>query len=144
MIFHDDAHIHYAYSLKECFQSLDYDVKVIAIEEIRETLGNKLILYHVINKKCLIASKNLMRKFKYDGSLVICVLGQLREEKAGLSFLYGQQQCIPLVEIVDRFSGSNCKHLVGKPKLFFFLDDGTKLDNVAIPQNQVYIHHELQ
>jgi hypothetical protein len=43
--------------------------------------------------------------------------------------------CILLSAIVDSYS--KIKQLVGKPKMFFFLDDGTKKDSA--PSNQILV-----
>ena len=45
--------------------------------------------------------------------------------------------CLLLSAIVDEFSTPKCKNLCGKPKLFFFLDDGTKQDNATRSLNSV-------
>jgi hypothetical protein len=74
------------------------------------------------------ALKSLKRRFVNEGSLVVCILAQLVETDAGLALLNGG---LLLSAIVDEFSGSKCKHLCGKPKLFFFLDEGNKQDSAA-------------
>jgi hypothetical protein len=61
---------------------------------------------------------------------VVCILAQLVETDSGLALLNGGD-CLLLSAIVDEFSGPKCKHLCGKPKLFFFLDEGNKQDNAA-------------
>jgi hypothetical protein len=66
-------------------------------------------------------------KFKYDGSLVICVLTHLKETDSGLAMM--GEKCILLSQIMNELSGRNCKNLIGKPKLLFFIDEGTKQDN---------------
>lgn len=76
------------------------------------------------------ARKSLKKKFKYDGSLILCVLAQLKETDSGLSLM--GEKCIPLSEIVDELSGHKCKNLIGKPKLLFFIDEGTKQDHSGL------------
>jgi len=66
-------------------------------------------------------------KFKYDGSLILCVLAQLKETASGLALL--GEKCVLLSQIMDEVSGQKCKNLIGKPKLLFFIDEGTKQDN---------------
>jgi hypothetical protein len=39
LIFHDDPHICQAYSLGECFRSLDYAVKIFSTDEIMTEIG---------------------------------------------------------------------------------------------------------
>lgn len=62
---------------------------------------------------------------------MVCVLATLVETIAGLAFVSGAD-CVLLSGIVDAFSCR--KELVGKPKLFFFLDDGTKKDSIPLTQ----------
>jgi len=68
-------------------------------------------------------------KFKYDGSLILCVLAQLKETESGLA-LMGEKRIL-LSQIMNEVSGQNCKNLIGKPKLLFFIDEATKQDNSA-------------
>jgi hypothetical protein len=87
-------------------------------------------------KNCAeLARKSLKRKFKYDGSLVLCVLAQLKDTDAGLALLAGKE-CILLSHLVDEFSARKCQNLIGKPKLLFFLDEGTKQDSTAHTLNE--------
>jgi hypothetical protein len=73
------------------------------------------------------ARKSLKVKFKNDGSLVLCVLAHLKETESGLT-LMGENRIL-LSQIMDAVSGQNCKNLIGKPKLLFIIDEGTKQDN---------------
>jgi hypothetical protein len=61
---------------------------------------------------------------------VVCILAQMVETDSGLALLNGGD-CLLLSAIVDELSGPKCKDLCGKPKLFFFLDEGTKQDNAT-------------
>jgi hypothetical protein len=69
----------------------------------------------------------LRQGFFYDGSVVLCILAELEETSAGLCYRDGNQ-LIPLSAIVDKFCGQKCTPLIGKPKLFFFLDEGSRAD----------------
>jgi hypothetical protein len=85
------------------------------------------------NNNFIIACKGFKRKFDNDGSLVLCILSKLLETDAGLASSY-ENQCVSLSQIVDEFSGLKCSYLIGKPKMFFFLDDGTTQDHsITLP-----------
>jgi hypothetical protein len=77
-------------------------------------------------------------KFEYDGSLVLCVLAQLKETESGLALI--GEKCILLSQIMDAVSGQNCKNLIGKPKLLFFIDEGTKQDHSG-PNKEIKVYH---
>jgi len=55
------------------------------------------------------------------------VLAKLRESELGLIVEIGED-LIQLGKIVGEFNGKNCPKLIGKPKLFFALDQGIKTD----------------
>jgi hypothetical protein len=61
------------------------------------------------------------------------------ETDMGLALLNGGD-CVLLSAVVDEFSGPKCKHLIGKPKLFFFLDEGNKQDKTSPSQFLVKKH----
>jgi hypothetical protein len=92
----------------------------------------------LLNYSHLTARKSLKTNFKYDGSLILCVLAQLKETDSGLALM--GEKCILLSQIVDEFSGQNCTNLLlGKPKLLFFIDEGTKQDKSGpITEAKVY------
>jgi hypothetical protein len=80
----------------------------------------------------------MKRKFENDGSFVLCVLSTLKDTNSGLISSY-EENSIPLCDIVDQFTGRNCKYLVGKPKLFFFLDKGTKQDSAVATNIEISV-----
>jgi hypothetical protein len=67
---------------------------------------------------------------------VLCILAQLYETEAGLAFVNGNDYIL-LSTIIDELSGAKCKYLIGKPKLCFFLDGGTKQDKNSTLSLQV-------
>jgi len=58
---------------------------------------------------------------------VLCVLAKLRESELGLIVENGEAS-FQLSKIVGEFNGTKCPKLIGKPKLFFALDQGIKTD----------------
>jgi len=74
--------------------------------------------------------------FSKDGSFVLVVLAELKEFESGLAVLHGSRIQL-LSEIVDSVSGEKCLHLMGKPKIFLFLDQCAKSDAPAVFHNKV-------
>lgn len=70
--------------------------------------------------------------------MVLCVLSTLKESNSGLVCCYGDK-CVPLCDIIDQFTGNNCTSLFGKPKLFFFLDKGTKQDSAVTTTTEIHV-----
>jgi hypothetical protein len=87
-------------------------------------------------------NKALKKRLEKDGSFVLCILTILQETTLGLS-CQTKGKVLYLSEIVDSFSGLNCPQLVGKPKLFFFLDQNSAGIDAQVKidggyRNQVY------
>jgi len=75
----------------------------------------------------LAENKRMKRRFSWDGSFVLCVLGKLKESELGI-LVENKAESLQLSKIVGEFNGTNCPKLVGKPKLFFAIDQGIKTD----------------
>jgi hypothetical protein len=80
--------------------------------------------------------EKLKKSFADDGSLVLCLLTELRETLLGLACEFNGRN-LAVGEIIDNFSGLKCPQLIGKPKLFFVLDQGTKRDGAPVEQESV-------
>lgn len=141
LIFHDNLHLKHALKLANCFQDLGYKLKLSAAKNIQTDIGKSIMwkkfMISYSNPK-FSASKSLKKQFANDGSLVVCILAQLLETDSGLA-VHNGKDCVLLSAVVDGFSGSKCRQLSCKPKLFFFLDEGNKQDNGAQSQNTVCI-----
>jgi hypothetical protein len=84
-------------------------------------LGVKLISFVKGDKK-------KKETLEYDGSFVMCVLGEIQEQNDVGLICKESGSTLAMSKIVDGFSGAQCPQLLGKPKFFFFLDQGTEKD----------------
>jgi hypothetical protein len=76
-----------------------------------------------------------MKSLTLDGSVAVCVLASLKEDpEGGLVFLASKDRAVSLGAVVNAFSGDQCPRLQGRPKLFFFLDQGVTEDSVRLIQ----------
>jgi hypothetical protein len=76
--------------------------------------------------------KQLRKSLAGDDSLIVCILAKLAlSEDGGLNYV-ASNKFHSLCEIVDNFNTHQCPELQGKPKLFFFLDEGTDSDYTKI------------
>jgi hypothetical protein len=130
-IFYDERHAKYTSELATTFQQLQYKTTIGSLRDIEVDTCN---IFHILSKTKsamaydhLTAGIFLRQGFFYDGSLILCILAELEETSAGLCYRDGNQ-LISLSTIVDRFCGQKCLPLIGKPKIFFFLDEGTRTD----------------
>jgi hypothetical protein len=69
----------------------------------------------------------LKQRLTRDGSIVVCVLAELENSPRGI--VYGCNNAL-LMPIVERFCGSNCPEMLGKPKIFLFLDQRVDQDGL--------------
>jgi hypothetical protein len=92
---------------------------------------------NLITESKSLVFKQLQRSLATQDSLVFCVLARLVETSDGL-FIENQKFLISVSRIVESFSIAKCPELVGKPKIFFFLDIGNQSD-----RNPAYIQHEV-
>jgi hypothetical protein len=49
-------------------------------------------------------------------------------------------EIIPIKHITNKFIGSNCRAMVGKPKIFLFLDTSLRADSFVYPDVKVICH----
>lgn len=75
--------------------------------------------------------------------LIVMVVGKLVPSDSDKDFnrevcLATHSRPIPISEVMRRFVGTSNFYLVGKPKFFFFIDDGSQSKKVYLPP-QVYI-----
>jgi hypothetical protein len=48
---------------------------------------------------------------------------------------------IPIKHITNKFIGSNCRAMVGRPKIFIFLDASLRADSFVYPEVKVIFHN---
>jgi hypothetical protein len=85
--------------------------------------------------------KQLRKSLAEDDSLVVCILAKLAlSDDGGLNYV-ANNKFHPLYDIVDNFNAHHCPELQGKPKIFFFLDEGTDSDDTKLEQQEVVIVH---
>jgi hypothetical protein len=58
---------------------------------------------------------------------VVSIFTELKETELGLAYI-SKGRAYTLSKIIDEFAGFHCPQLVGKPKIFFFFDQGIKKD----------------
>jgi hypothetical protein len=60
-----------------------------------------------------------------EGALLVCVLSKLVEtvDHAGQKLIHQ--------DVTEYFSGINCPVMIGRPKVFLFLESGEKCDHAA-------------
>lgn len=130
-VFYDDRHAKYTSELATTFQQLQYKTTIGSLRDIEADTCN---IFNILsNTKSAMAYEHLTagiflrQGFFYDGSLILCILAELEETSTGLCYK-NENQFIPLSAVVDRFCGQKCLALIGKPKIFFFLDEGSRTD----------------
>ncbi|CAB3381721.1 Hypothetical predicted protein [Cloeon dipterum] len=117
LIFHDHQHSVQAEEFQKSFQYLDFETEVYSI----------LQLAQVVKKVSMAADCGLIE----DGSLAICVLAKLREDKDHeLNLKVSEKEKVLVNNITRSFIGTKSKDLAGKPKLFFFIDQGNDVDTL--------------
>jgi len=139
LIFYDENHKEYANELQLTFNFLDYKTKLYTIKNISTVIGYINLKSQITLTKYarfVAENKRMKRTFSWDGSFVLCVLGTLKESWQGLIIEIGGKS-MRLSKLVNQYIGSKCPQLIGKPKLFFFVDRGMKTDGNNA--NKVYI-----
>jgi hypothetical protein len=127
-VFYDDRHAKYTSELATTFQQLQYKTIIGSLRDIEADTCNILSkTKSTLAHDSLTAGIFLRQGYFYDGSLILCILAELEETSAGLCYRDGNK-LISLSAIVDRFCGQRCLPLIGKPKIFFFLDEGSRTD----------------
>jgi hypothetical protein len=71
----------------------------------------------------------MKQSFSNDGSFVLCILAKLKETDQGLACEV-KMETLRLSKIVNALTGNHCQQLVGKPKLFFFVDP-SKIETIC-------------
>jgi hypothetical protein len=78
------------------------------------------------------------QSFQVDQALVVCVLSEIccrknTTQQFELCFKTNQGEIMTIESITHKFIGTKCRALVGRPKIFLFLDTSQRTDPPNIP-----------
>jgi hypothetical protein len=78
------------------------------------------------------------QSFQVDQALVVCVMSEIccqrvTGQQFELCFKTNQGKIMRIESITHKFIGTNCRALVGRPKIFLFLDTSQRTDLPNVP-----------
>jgi hypothetical protein len=122
LVFYDGGHKNVAAEFTDVFRNnLGLETEPDhSIAEMGSHLARGIYINHC-NVLEIIFQSVVRLTLEDEGALIVCVLTQLSiDEESGIILpLYGGQN---LSSVTGKFSGANCPRMVGKPKIFLFLD----------------------
>ncbi|XP_059487774.1 uncharacterized protein LOC132203777 [Neocloeon triangulifer] len=115
LIFYDSKHSKKAEEAKKSFLFLEFETKTYGIKQLECVL-----------KKVSNANDCGLQE---EGCFAVCIMASLIDNKDDGLTICTDELRKPVNELITPLIGVNCKDLSGKPKLFFFLDNGGQEDD---------------